>query len=126
MANWTEESIKAALHGVNRVISVWKAACTFGVPESTWQSHINNADIGSVGKPRILKWEEEFLPVTLITFMTDIGFGLCKLQILEIGPCANISARFSPHSTPNHNQSLIKTLKNIDYLMTSERAIQHY
>ena len=61
----------------------------------------------------ILKWEEELLPVTLITFMSDIGFGLCKLKILEIGPCANISARFSPHSTPNNNQSLIKTLKNI-------------
>ena len=105
--------------------------------------------------------------MTLITFVSDIGFGLCELQILEIGPFANISARFNPHSTPNHNQSLIKTLKNIvidntstagvhmtsavlsslkiqygsklqksepnviakyniDYLMTSERAIQHY
>ena len=49
--------------------------------------------------------------------MSDIGFGLCKLQIR-----ANISARFSPHSTPNHNRSLIKTLKNIliDNTPTSE------
>ena len=117
MANWTEESIQAPLRGVNRVISVWKAVLTFGVTKSTLQAHNNNDDIGSVGKLRILKWKEELLPVTLITFMSDIGFGLCKLQIR-----ANISARFSPHSTPNHNRSLIKTLKNIliDNTPTSE------
>jgi len=83
---------------------VLKAVLTFGVPKSTLQAHINNDYIGNVGKPRILKWEEELLPMTLVTFVSDIGFVLCKLKILEIGPCANISARFSPHSTPNHNQ----------------------
>ena len=70
MANQTEESLQAALHGVNRVISVLKAVLTFGVPKSTLQQHINNDYIGSVGKPRILKWEEELLPMTLITFMS--------------------------------------------------------
>ena len=111
MANWTEESIQAPLRGVNRVISVLKAVLNFGVPKSTLQAHINNDYTGSIGKPRILKWKEELLPVTLITFMSDIG--LCKLQILEIGPRANISARFGPHSAPYHNQSLVKTLKII-------------
>ena len=70
MANQTEESIQAALHGVNRVISVLKAVLTFGVPKSRLQAHINNDYIGSVGKTRILKWEEELLPMTLITFMS--------------------------------------------------------
>ena len=54
MANWTEESIQEALHGVNRVIFVLKAVLTFGIPKSTLQAHINNDYIGSVGKPRIL------------------------------------------------------------------------
>ena len=83
MVNWTEETIESAIDAVNCGMSVRKAALTYGIPKSTLQAHINNDYIGSVGKPKILKWEEELLLVTLITFMSDIGFSLCKLQILE-------------------------------------------
>ena len=30
-----------------------------------------------------IDWDTELILVTLIFFMADIGFGLCKLQILE-------------------------------------------
>ena len=85
MVKWTPEDMEAAVNAVNDgEMTMRKAAFTFGIPKSTLATHVGSNDLGKVGKPTVLGWEEELLLVTLIIFMSDIGFGLCKLQIIQI------------------------------------------
>ena len=84
MVEWTKETMESAVNAVKDGMTVRKASIVFGISKTTLQSHVNNDDIGNVGKPSVLEWQEELLLVTLIVFMSDIGFGLCKLQIIEI------------------------------------------
>ena len=83
MVEWTKETMEAAVNAVKGGMSVRKASTVFGISKTTLQSHVNDDNIADVGKPSVLEWQEELLLVTLIVFMSDIGFGLCKLQIIE-------------------------------------------
>ena len=63
-----------------------EAAKMYKISRKTLSScvHLNNPDLAKHGNETLLDWDTERLLVTLIVFMADVGFDLCKLQILEI------------------------------------------
>ena len=61
-----------------------ESAEKYKVPRSTLERRLNNPELGKHGKKTLLDQDTELILVTLIFFMADLGFGLCKLQILAI------------------------------------------
>ena len=58
MVEWTKETMEAAVNAVKGGMSVRKASTVFGISKKTLQSHVNNDNIGNVGDPPILEWQE--------------------------------------------------------------------
>ena len=85
MPKWTKDNMANAIDSVNRgEMSIRKAAFSFEVPYTTLNDKINHRYSCLKGGQTILSHACESLLATLIAFMADIGFGLHKLQILDI------------------------------------------
>ena len=79
------------LHGYRAISAVEdgglghrEAAEKHNVPRATLERLRNNTELGKHDKETLFDWDTELILVTLISFTADIGFGLCKLQILDI------------------------------------------
>ena len=85
MPDWTQEDMDRAISAVeDGGMGYREATERYKIPRTTLVRHLNNPDLAKHGKETLLDWDTELLLVTLIVFMGDIGFGICKLQIIEI------------------------------------------
>jgi hypothetical protein len=84
MDNWTEENMEKAIETVrNGSMSQRQAAFTFGVPRTTLNDRILGKHNGKHGRETLLSSTCETLLVTLLLFMSDIGFAMNKLQVID-------------------------------------------